>query len=252
MNERERLISAFYFSDLETIKQIVGDDPKGKLCSEDYIVGNFPSQYIPLRYITTFLKRIFSYDDFLGDYIPIAKEMRRRTNNVMDYLAEKEVLIKDFEVNYWYYWDLFYCEDPDSELKDILWGKPSKFIRDNCRLIDLKLFEAVCKFKFDDVKELLKEGANPEAKIYLECDVLDVDENGEKEYDFESCISRIEDEIQFLASCNVLPIYKEYFETNKLIKLEESNIHDLLGYAAHDAMWSLINKYWEREKRTNE
>lgn len=246
MNERERLTSAFYFSDLETIKQIVGNDPKGKLCGNDYIIGNFPHSFMPLQYVTVFLKRIFSYDDFLGDYIPIAQEMRKRTDVVMNYLVENQVLPRGFEIDYWFYWEMFCCEEPDADLEDILWDTPDKFIHDDCRMIDLRLYEAVCKFKYNEVTKLLKEGANPIANIYTEDDVIEIDENGEKVYEVETCVSHIEQEISYLASCEVLPIYKEYFKTKDLVQIKERNIHDLLGYAAHDAMWSHIDKNWER------
>lgn len=104
-------------------------------------------------------------------------------------------------------------------------------IANGYREIDLDLYVAVNKFDFEEAERLLKLGADPD------CEFIEEDEI--------SCLSRIGTECNYL-STQLQEIYIER-KQRKLNADNDIDLIDLVGWAAHESMYSLLSKYKVQE-----
>lgn len=120
----------------------------------------------------------------------------------------------------------FRADKADSD-DDVLWEDKNELKRQGFREIDLDLYCAVCRFDYGKVEKLLKTGANP-------C-------LSGTEYD---CIDRITTESSYIS----IDQYGYIDNTRKLHRLSRyqwKDTVDLIGWAAHETMYSLLKNTTE-------
>lgn len=157
----------------------------------------------------------------------LVKDFKSRVHQVKDILG-KSFDIEFTPVDYQQYTGDFYASTPDESIEDAFMVSDIKEVYVNgARPIDVELYCAGVKFDFARVEELLKQGANPRAAMEdADCYLS----------------SRIGDECAFL-SVNLSHIWK----SPRHESLDEEEMSDLVGSAAHEEMFRLLNKYAKKE-----
>ena len=153
-------------------------------------------------------------------------------------IFEKRLGVHFTPVEYQLYHDDFYCDYPDETIEDQLMVKSIQELLDvGVRRIDIDLYCAGAKFNYSEVKRLLKEGANPAAWL------PDPFPSG----------FQLDDRIG--AECSFLDTQIAHFLYSKKTKapLYRGFMGDLVGWAAHETMYDLIEKYrqfphWQPEE----
>ncbi len=147
---------------------------------------------------------------------------KRKNDNLEIMQLFRERLNVNFEPIDFYNSEIhFFRNEPDDSFKDVF-GETEEKILANHRKIDAELYVAVNKFDYQTVEELLKAGAEP----YVEfCD----DTN---------CWERIDMHTSFL-SVNLDHILL----SDEKSLLDQDYFSYLFDWAAHEKMWSLLEKY---------
>jgi hypothetical protein len=184
----------------------------------------------------TFFNQAIWIDDCWRDEIkPFIERRILQTEQMLDYWrAElgKRIIKRTMEYNQ--FWECFYCEDPNN--KKEVWMEPiqdylTKGIREN----DLMLFYHAERFNFDETKKLLEMGANPNACIDEDSDSYLLD--------------RIGAECSYLSTCYVVPEFQAFEQkAYKQSFYIDDMFSNLLGLAAHEEMYKLLEPYSEVEK----
>lgn len=225
------LFLAIYFNDLEKVIEFKNQFPKLFAKKNKFQIDEKTTfDLINL----TFLNQIIWFDtDWREEIMPLVKKYRQQTEKMLDFwrseLGQNEIH-KHIEYNH--YFDYFYCNDPnDPETnKEIIVDPISFFIEKGFRELDLRLYNRVECFDFVEVKKLLEQGAKINIHFYDDED--------------SSILSRVLSERSYLTTCQVIPEF-EAFEKNRY----NQNFYiigmfgDILGLAAHEEMYDLLEKY---------
>ena len=183
----------------------------------------------------TFFNQIIWFDgDWIEDIKPLVEKHRLRTTQMMAFwraeLGQQEI---HRQIEYNQYNEHFYCDDPN-DFDEIILEPISTYLEQGFSEIDLRLYNRAQCFDFVEVKNLLEQGAKSD--IHFEND-------GDS-----SAFSRISAECSYLATCYVIPEF-EVFETkgyNQNFDTTEM-FRNLLGLAAHEEMYHLLDNYNEDE-----
>ena len=158
-------------------------------------------------------------------------------SQVEDFHRRNDMVIKIFKdrlnveftpIDYQQYHDDFYCDYPDDTAEDQLCVDSIQELLDaGVRQIDIDLYCAGAKFYYEEVKRLLIAGANPAAWL------PDPFPSG----------FQLDDRIG--AECSFLDTQVAHFlYTEKTTEpLYRSFLCDLVGWAAHETMYALIEEY---------
>ena len=225
------LIKAVFFNMTDVVKEMTQSSRFNRELLDDIGICNVP---FPLYYITLCYKRVM-WDDFIDEAMPLVLEHRKRIDDLLAFWVEQFGVDIRQKIDYKKFWEMFFCAEETESLKDVLLCDPQKYLDNGCRMIDLELFEAVEKFQFERVKDLLEKGADPNANLFF--DVNDKD-------DYLNCLERIGNEIFFLCSCEVFPMLEERkgeWFVNYDINADNAIGH-LFGWAAHEDMNSLLTE----------
>ena len=133
------------------------------------------------------------------------------------------------EVDFLPYRSFFFCTLPDElDIKETIYDEPfSYYIAKGLRAIDVQLYYHIDCFHFEEVKKLLAQGANPNINIE--------DDNTS------DAVHRIKDEISYLASCHIYPLYKEFEKDGYKQEFDITYMFgNLIGLVAHQQMYDLI------------
>lgn len=107
-------------------------------------------------------------------------------------------------------------------------------LRFGVREIDINLYFYVCFFDFKKVKELLDNGANPEAEFYLDEDLRSID-------DISGPIDRVMDEVGFLGNQLLHFYFEEYVnDREQKVRAYDSLVYQLISWGAHTDMYNLL------------
>ncbi|TVR82336.1 MAG: hypothetical protein EA412_01585 [Chitinophagaceae bacterium] len=231
----EELFLAVYFNDLEKVIEFKNQYPEQYAQKEKFQIDE--NTTFDLTNLTFFNQTIWFDGDWIDDIKPLVEKHRQRTENMLDFwraeLGRQEIYR---QIEYNYYCDFFYCYDlNDPENNEVVILDPiTYFTERGFREIDLRLYKSVECFDFVEVEKLLKQGAKTNIHFY---------EDGDS-----SVISLISGEVSFLASCQVIPEFK-IFETkgyNQNFDIAQM-FGDILGLAAYEEMYHLLNKYGKEE-----
>lgn len=235
-NKKEtELFLAIYFNDLEKVLEFKNQYPelyskKGKFQIDENTIFD-------LTNLTLFNQTIWSDENWIDDKKPFVEKNRQQTEKMIDFWCSEFGSLKiSRQIEYYHYCDFFYCghQNDPLENEEIILDPIVNFIEKGFREVDLRLYKRVECFDFIEVENLLKQGAKTNIHFYD-------DESS-------SAFSRISEEVSFLATCQVIPEF-ELFETNgynqnfDIVKM----FGYLLGLAAHQEMYNLLNQYDEDE-----
>lgn len=127
-------------------------------------------------------------------------------------------------IDYQLYHEDFYCDGPEETVEDQLGvDSEQELLNADIRQLDIDLYCAGAKFDYDKVERLLKEGANPAAWLP---DGFQLDD-------------RIGAECSFLDTQISHFLYSE----KSPAVLYRGYLNDLIGWAAHETMYDLIEKH---------
>ena len=155
------------------------------------------------------------------------EDFHRRNNEVIKIFKER-LNVQFTPIDYQSYHDDFYCDFPDDTIEDQLCvGSEQELLDAGVRQIDIDLYRAGAKFYYEEVKQLLIAGANPAAWL------PDSSPSG----------FQLDDRIG--AECSFLDTEVAHFlYTEKTTEpLYRTFICDLVGWAAYETMYDLIEKY---------
>lgn len=231
---RDTLIKATYHSDYEYLKQLVESKEFDESIIHDIGLLDKP---FPLYYLTLCFKVCLAHN-FIDSVMPLVRELRANIDKLLAFWQERFGIDPSEKIDYKKYGShYFYCTPEDETIEDMFYPDLIQSYLDNgCRMIDIQLYDEVCRFKFEEVEELLKAGANPNANLVAK---------GEDEDDPYNCLERIGGESSYLCSCEIFPIlesdHKIWYQQRYAIN--SNDIGDVLGWAAHEEMYDLLKKY---------
>ncbi len=225
----KELFLATFFNDIEKILETKKKSPK--LYAKK---GCFPLDdiIIDLRILTLLNQTIWNDDTWSEEIQPLVERNRQKTRKMLAFWNSELAVPKlNKAIAYNSYYEFFYCEEPaDTEKIDL--NTVQFYVGMGFREIDARLHNRVECFDFAAVRKLLDQGANSTVSFY------------EDEQDAGGVFERIETEHSYLSSCSIIPefvqfekiAYQQNFDTRAMFG-------DLLGFAAHQEMYNLLNEY---------
>ncbi len=226
----EELFLAVYFNDLEKVIEFKNQFPELYAKKDKFPIDE--NTTFDLINLTFFNETIWFDGDWIDDIKPLVEKHRQRTKQMLDFwcaeLRQQEI---HRQIEYNQYHEHFFCDDPN-DFEEILSDPFSTYLEKGFNEIDLRLYNRAQCFDFTEVKKLLEQGAK--SNIHFEND-------GDS-----STFSRISAECSYLATCHVIPKF-EVFETkgyNQNFDTTEM-FRNILGLAAHEEMYHLLDKYSE-------
>lgn len=235
----ELLIKGTFHNNFELVSELIEWDEFDESIIHDIGLLDVP---FPLYYITMCYKRTM-WDDFIEETMPFVEKQRIDIDKLLHLWKERFGANVDEVINYKKYEAYFYCLSDDETDRDVLLNPRSKYTENGCREIDIDLFIAVDKFQFSKVKELLEMGANPDANL------ISIDDKDKEFQDPLNCLDRIGRECSYLCTCQIFShIKKPHGAWYINYALTEREIGDLIGWAAHEDMYHLLEQYDKTEK----
>lgn len=218
-----KLIAASFVSDLPTIKRLITED------SSPYIKlmeGSMP--YFPVWGLTECQRWILGGDWKGNKYENKVKSLLRKNQEVMSFWKDY-MRFPIEEINFQLYTGVFYADDPMDSYEEEC---REEYLHKGYKPIDVDLWIAVNKFDYNEVEHLLKAGADPEV------------EDGDNEI---NCRDRISAECSYLDACtDVFNLMFEYERTgNVTSQIDEETLNNLIGFAAHEKMYALMQPYFK-------
>jgi len=229
------LFLAIYFNDLDKVVDFKVKFPEIYSKKDNFQIEG--KKTFDLKNLTFFNQIIWKDDDWIEKIMPLVRNNRQRTERMLDFwsieFGHKNI---KREIEYNQYCEYFYCADPnDPEAnEEVLLDPISDFLKKGFREIDLRLYNRIACFDFVETKRLLEQRAKPDVNFY---------ENEEDS----NALSHISGECSYLASCEVIPVF-ERFEVkgyNQCLSIT-GMFGDLLGLAAFEDMYDLLEKYIEK------
>lgn len=184
-----------------------------------------PGQHIPIHWIPLCWQHIIGNTEAWAESIR-EKVISRKADNerILDLLSERGATITPINFHTLSHEAVpFFRRDANDSDDDILYPETmASLLQQDHQLLDLQLYCAVCRFDYAEAQRLLMAGAIPDT---------DDDYN---------CMDRIGKECSFLGI-----EMTDYLLHHRLLKprsYHQSTV-DLLGWAAHEHMYALLEKY---------
>jgi hypothetical protein len=225
---REKFLNAVFYTDTDEFFKLVEEGGFSTLFTNDMKI--FSNDALPIHYITICWDIILSkYNEFKDEYKQKVYEKKCKNDRIKEFFIKEQHL--DMEhIPFQSYSGHFYSDDTDETAEDCLCCSLEDLQKAHYRQIDIDLYCYVCKFDFENVELLLKQGANPNVTFFEDTD----NEMG-------NCFGRIGDECAFL-ECELRNVmFNEH--SNQKPNVTGRDICDLIGLAAHEKMYSLLEKY---------
>jgi len=234
------LFLAVYFNDLDKVVDFKVKYPEVYSKKDSFQLDSFwieGKKTFDLKNLTFFNQTIWKDDDWIEETMPLVRRNRQRTEKMLDFWSTEfgNKNIKR-EIEYNQYCEYFFCADPnDPEAnEEVIFDPISDYLKKGFREIDLRLYNRISCFDFAETKRLLEQGAK-----------LDV--NFDEGDESSNALSLVGSECVVLASCEVIPAFKR-FEVkgyNQCFSITQI-FRDLLGLAAFEDMYDLLEKYIEK------
>ena len=227
----EILIKATFHNCYEIVLKLVESKDFDKSIIEDIGILNVP---FPLYYITMCYKKVM-WTEFRQEVMPFVKQQQQNIDQLLNLWKNRFGVDIDAKIDYKKYEDYFYCLSDDDTDMDVFLDPIQLFLDNGCRQIDLDLFDAVDKFQFSRVKELLEKGADPDANL------IPINCNDDDPF---NCLDRIGGECSYLCTCQIFPLIKDTHGAWYITyPIGDREIGDLVGWAAHEEMYNLLENY---------
>jgi len=229
------LFIAIYFNNLEKVIEIKRKYPEIYSKKENYKIDG--KKTFDLKNLTFFNQSIWKGDDWKDEIKPFIKNNMEKTKKMLEYW-KTETGNKNIqrEIEYNQYCDYFFCTDPNDpeENEMVSLDKISFFLEKGFREIDLRLYNRIACLDFTGTKLLLENGAKPDIPFY------------EKDL-YSYALSLVVGECAVLAMCQIVPSFKKYEKNGKWYDKNITELfRDLIGLAAFEDMYYLLEKYIEK------
>lgn len=231
----EELFLAIYFNDVEKVKAFKNQYPDIYAKKSNFQIGY--DDTFDLINLTFFNQTILKDDAWIEEIMPLILKNRHKTEQMLDYWR-KESNCRNLQrkIEYNKYHQYFFCDDPnDKDSNEEIIGEPiSNLLEKGYREIDLRLYNRVECFDFAEAEKLLKQGARMDIHFF---------EDGDSD-----TFSRISTECSYLATCHLIPIFEAFEDDGYDLDVDIIELFSyLIGMAAHQDMYDLLNKYMEAE-----
>lgn len=235
LNYKDELIFAAFMCDASRVKNLVAQPEFNKRMIED--IGIFDNPF-PLYYTTILAKQVFA-QEFIEEVMPIVLQIRKNCEELTAFWKEQfGIDIDSIHIDYRLFSNYFFCsQDEDDQYLDDF----TDYEHIHARRIDYDLFEEAVRFNRDAVIKLLQQGANPHFEFYTESDIMDAGTDDEW-IDKMTVMDRIGEEASFLCTCQVMPVYKSYYNHHKDYHLSANDYGEFIGWAAHEDMEAILSK----------
>jgi hypothetical protein len=120
---------------------------------------------------------LLSDTDWTSKFMPIVETNRLENNRILKYLESLIEITPDVYTLFSKYVKRFAVYYDDEDFNAMLDGSLDDLIKKGYREIDCRLYEAGLKFNFREVRQLLKQGANPYVHISGRYSSEEVDES---------------------------------------------------------------------------
>lgn len=224
-NYYQKAINAVFYANPVKLQQLIDEGHFYNRLLED--TGLLSKPFPIWRITQCWLEAI---GDNVEDYIEETREelaaFIERNKQIWE-IFRTQFNVEFTPIDYQDYSDNFYAAYPDETDVDIVDGEtPDTLTKYGTTQLDLDLYCAVERFDFPQVILLLQKGANPYARV---------SRDGSME-----AFSRIADECSYLCTCRLSYAWKAKYQHNSI---GEEEGHDLIGWAAHEAMYRTLEKY---------
>jgi hypothetical protein len=227
----EWLIKATFHNEYELVVQLIDSDDFDEAIIHDIGILDTP---FPIYYISMCYKQSLE-EDFVESIMPWIEKLRTDVDKLLKLWEDRFYIDIHAQIDYKNYAKYFYCNSDDDSEEDILLDPRKHFCENGCRDIDLDLFIAVSRFKFNEVKEILENGANPNANL------LPITDVGKYDDDSLNCMDRIGGESSYLWTCEISMQLKLMYEDWYINRnISDEDLGNLIGLAAHKRMWKLL------------
>lgn len=231
----EELFLAIYFNDLNKVLGFKNEYPEIYTKKEKFLLDGITT--FDLKNLTLFNQKIWFDTEWRDEIMPLIKKIRKQTKQMLDFWDLESGQPNSFKlIEYNDYWDFFYCDDPNDpdENNEVICDPISYFLDEGFKEIDVRLYNRVECFDFKEVKKLLEQGAKSDIDLYNDGD--------------STAFGRVNSEVSYLATCHVVPEfqvfeakgYKQNFDITEMFR-------NLLGLAAHQDMYQLLDEYYVDE-----
>ena len=196
------------------------------LMTDTQLVSDF---VFPMHHITMCWDVILSkYDEYSEEYKDTVYCKKMQNDRIKEYF-EKTCGLQMNSVPYADYHSCFYCSAPEYTVEDIMYVSESELIEKGFSKRDIDLYCSVCKMDFEATKRLLEEGANPEATF-------------DDEDETDNCWSHVCAESAFLSK-----EFDNKIIENEIMPFETEDVENLIGYAAYESMYSILEPFIKDE-----
>lgn len=156
------------------------------------------------------------------------EDFKKRNDRIIE-IFKKELGVVFAPIDYQSYHDDFYCTDANNTPEDILFVDSIQVLLDHgFRQIDIDLYCNVAKFRFDETRSLLEQGANP--TVWLP------DMSG----------FQVDDHIELESSLLDYNLQRFFPKWKDGVTIDRQALHVLLGRAAYETMKLWIKKYYQK------
>lgn len=220
-----KYINAVFNFDAEGFKTLLETEPFDLSLLQDIKFAE--SVPCPIYWITQCWEIIFEHPvEWKEDCRETIAENKRRNLEIKKIFEERfNVVFKPIDFYNTDFW--FFRNERDDSFEDVFWDETrDAMIARGYRGIDLDLYVAVTKFDFIETERLLKLGANPT------CEFTE---------DGNTCFDRIGTECGFLDT-ELQEIFIKREPCNP-IDGNARTLCNLVGWAAHESMYSLLSKF---------
>lgn len=216
-SEKE-LIKAVFVNDVARVKVMI-DALQDRRILDDVGWVHIP---FPLHYITLCLDTIWCKSDEWEDR-EYAMSKKEQIDAMIEFWREYYDVETFPQVDCCIHEDYYYDRSWETDA-DLLWSEPSEYVAAGNLAKDVDLYCAVCRFDFERTKQLLEDGANPDANLKLSAD----------DDEPHNALHRIF--IEMLHLQTEIDVCDEF-------NWEELDVRLFVALTAHCEMYRLLNQY---------
>ena len=223
-NYYQKAINATFRANVDKLQQLIDEGHFNQRLLTDIGMMSRP---FPIWRISQCWNKIASMTGWREDVQEAVEDFRKRNEAIMK-IYQEQFGVEFTPIDFQRYHDDFYCDDPDETIDtQLVIDSVQELLDAGVRQIDIDLYSAGAKFYYEEVKKLLIAGANPAAWL------PDPFPSG----------FQLDDRIG--AECSFLDTEVAYFLYDKTITraVDRQDICHLLGWAAYETMYDLIEEY---------
>ena len=160
---RNDFLNAVFFTDTDEFFKLVEEGAFSPLFTYDMKI--LPDITVPIHYITICWDIILSkHNEFKEGYKQKVYKKKCKNDRIKEFFIKEQHLDMK-QIPFLRYSNYFFCSDVDETAEDCLCCNFEDLQKDHYRQIDIDLYCSVCKFDFENVELLLKQGSQSKYEI---------------------------------------------------------------------------------------